>query len=317
MDSADPRKSILEVLRKHPEGLTLLSLAKFSGLHRHTVTKYVHELLGAGIIFQRSVGVAKLCYLKEKFKNRSDEKKLLNNLKERRIGKKSQLKVLSIVMFVTFLLSETAILAYQNTSLFNETNLSNFTLINTSPLTASYYPNISPNAASVVNVNIVENINLSIINISTEKNASSENLSVEFSYETVPEINKTPNESEEVNESIIEPNFTVPIIPNETEEIPEKTPINFEIELDYSEKIIRGEIITVKASVINIDSSTARNIVLSWKIPDGFEIVSDNENEFCGILEPNDVCMSEISLKTDISTVLGMNEIKVVVNYEA
>jgi len=317
MSSEDPRKSILEVLRKHPEGLTLLSLAKFSGLHRHTVTKYVHELLGAGIIFQRSVGVAKLCYLKEKFKNQSDEKKLLDKLKERRIGKKSQLKIISIVMFVTFLLSETAILAYQNTDLFNATNLSNLSKINTSPLTASYYPNVFPNAASVVNVNIVENINLSIINISTEKNVFEENLSVEISNETVPEINETLNESEQVNESVVDPNFTVPIIPNETVEIPEKTLINFEIKLDYPEKITRGELITAKASVINIDSSIARNVVLSWKIPEGFEIVSENDREFCGILKPNDVCMSEVSLKTDVSTVLGLNEIKVVVSYEA
>ncbi|NIO44469.1 MAG: hypothetical protein GTN36_02845, partial [Candidatus Aenigmarchaeota archaeon] len=298
MSSEDPRKSILEVLRKHPEGLTLLSLAKFSGLHRHTVTKYIHELLGAGIIFQRSVGVAKLCYLKEKFKNRTDEKKLLDNLKERRVGKRSQLKILSIVMLVTFLLSETVILAYQSTDLFNSTNLSNFTLINTSPLTASYYPNMSPNAASVVNVNIVENINLSTINISTEKNVSGKNLSVEIFNETTPEINETLNESEQVNESIIDPNFTVPIIPNETVEIPEKTPINFEIKLDYSEKITRGEVITVKTNVINIDSSTARNVILGWKIPDGFEIVSENEREFCGILEPNDACTAELSLKT-------------------
>ncbi len=313
MNYEDPRKLILEALRKHPEGLTLLSLGKVTGLHRHTATKYIHELLGAGIVFQRTVGVAKLCYLKEKFKNRIDEKKLLNKLKERRINKKSQLKIISIVMMVTFLLSETAILAYQNTNLFNETNLSELTTINTSPLTSSNYPNVSPNAASVVNISIDENINLSIINMSTEKNISEENQTVGISNETVPEINQTLNES---NESIIEPNFTVPIIPNETVEIPEKTPINFGIELDYSEKITRGEVITAKASVINTDSSTARNVVLGWKLSNSFEIVSGDEKEFCGILKPNDVCISEISLKTDTSTALGIDEIKVVVSYE-
>ncbi|MFW9852799.1 MAG: helix-turn-helix domain-containing protein [Candidatus Thorarchaeota archaeon] len=317
MNSEDPRKSILEALRKHPEGLTLLSLAKVTGLHRHTVTKYVHELLGAGIIFQRTVGVAKLCYLKEKIENQSDEKKILDKLKERRIGKKSQIKIISIVMIVTFLLSETAILAYQNTSLFNSTNLSNFTTINTSPLTSSNYPNRSPNAASIVNINIVENINLSIINISTEKNVSEQNLSVENSNETVPEINETLNKIEPENKSVIDSNFTVPIIPNETAEIPEKTPINLEIKLDYPKKITRGKVITAKASLVNNDFSTARNVIIIWKLPDGFKIVSGNENEFCGILEPNDACFSEISLKTDVSTVLGMNEIKVVASYEA
>ena len=313
MNSADPRKLILEALRKHPEGLTLLSLGKVTGLHRHTATKYIHELLGAGIVFQRTVGVAKLCYLKEKFKNRIDEKKLLNKLKERRISKKSQLKIISIVMLVTFLLSETAILAYQNTNLFNKTNLSNFTTINTSPVTSTNYPNVSPNAASVINIPIVENINLSTINISTEKNVSEENQTVEISNENVPEINQTLNES---NESIMGPNFTVPTIPNETTEIPEKTSINFEIKLDYFEKITRGEVITIKASVINNDSSTVKNVVLDWKLPNGFEIVSEDDREFCGILEPNDVCISEISIKTDTSTSLGIDEIKVVVSYE-
>ncbi len=317
MNYQDPRKSIIEVLREHPEGLTLLSLARSSGLHRHTVTKYVHELLGAGIIFQRIVGVAKLCYLNEKFKNQSDEKKILDSLKERRIGKKSQLKLISIIMIITFLLSETAILAYQNTSLFNQTNLSNFTTINTSPLTASNYPNVSPNINSAVEINIVENINLTIINVSTEKNVSLENSSVEIPNETLPNSNETFEENKTENESLIDPNFTIPIIPNDTVEIPEKTAVNFEIELDYPEKITRGEELTAKATVTNIDSLTARNVVLVWELPNDFEIVSGYEREFCGTLEPNDACEAEISLKTDISTALGLNEIKVVVNYEA
>lgn len=306
MYSEDPRKLILEALRKHPEGLTLLSLARVTGFHRHTATKYIHELLGAGIIFQRIVGVAKLCYLKEKIENQNDEKKLLDKLKERRIGKKSQLKIISIIMILTFLLSETAILAYQNVSLFNETNLSNFTTINTSPLTSSSYPNTSPNTNSIVNISVVENINLSILNISTEKNVPANNLSVEIS-----------NESLEDNESIIEPNFTVPEIINETIEIPEKISINFDILLEYPKKITRGETVTVKAALVNIDSLIARNVVLNWIIPDGFEIVSGNEKEFFGVLEPNDVFTSEMNLKTDVSTVLGLNEIRVVVNYEA
>jgi hypothetical protein len=316
MSSEDPRKSIIEALKKHPEGLTLLSLAGFSGLHRHTVTKYVHELLGAGIIFQRSVGVAKLCYLKEKFKNLSDEKKLLDSLKQIRIGKKSQLKIISIVMLITFLLSETAILAYQNINLLNETNLSNFSPINTSPLTESNYPNISPNAASIVNISLVENINLSTINLSTEKNVSNDNLTVDIYNKTVPKINGTSNETDSQNESIMEPNYTVPIISNDTIKIPEKTPINFEIKLDYSGKITRGKTETIKAIVINNDSSTAKNVILDWELPREFEIVSNNKNEFCGILEPNDACITEIDIETDISTVLGLNEIKVVVYYE-
>jgi len=314
MSSEDPIKLILETLRKHPEGLTLLSLAELTGLHRHTATKYVNELLGAGFIFQRNVGVAKLCYLMEKVENQTDEK-VLEELKVRRIGNKAQLKIIAAIMIVTFLLSETAILAYQNTSLFNETNLSGFSLINTSPLTESNYPNLSQNADSIINitnVSIDENVNSSALINSTGKNDSSDNLTVEILNETIQEI----NESLGGNESVIVSNFTVSEPTNETQEMPQKSAVNFEIELNYPQRITRGEIILVKARAVNTGSSTAKNVVLDWKLPDGFSIVSGNEREFCGSLDQNGICDSQISIETDASTVLGLNEIKVVVNYE-
>jgi DNA-binding MarR family transcriptional regulator len=314
MISEDPIKLILETLRKHSEGLTLLSLAELTGLHRHTATKYINELLGAGFIYQRNVGVAKLCYLIEKVENQTDEK-VLEELKVRRIGNKTQLKIIATIMIVTFLLSETAILAYQNTSLFNETNLSNFSLINTSPLTGSNYPNLSQNSDSIINITNItldENLNLSEINISTEKNDSIDNLSVEILNKTIQEINETLQD----NQSIIETNLTISEPINETQETPQKSAINFEIELNYPQRTTRGEIIPVKASAINTGSSTAKNVVLEWKLPDGFSAVSGNESEFCGDIEQNSECDSQINLKTDVSTVLGLKEIKVVVNYE-
>jgi len=314
MISDDPIKLILETLRKHPEGLTLLSLAEFTGLHRHTATKYINELLGAGFISQRNVGVAKLCYLIEKVENQTDEK-VLEEVKERRIGNKPQLKIIATIMIVTFLLSETVILAYQNTSLFNETNLSGFSLINTSPLTQSNYPNLSQNADSIINitnVSIDENVNSSALINSTGKNDSSDNLTVEILNETIQEI----NESLGGNESVIVSNFTVSEPTNETQEMPQKSAVNFEIELNYPQRTTRGEIIPVKARATNTGSSTAKNVVLELKVPEGFVIVSGNQNELCGDIEQNSSCDSQISLKTDVSTVLGLNEIKVVVSYE-
>jgi hypothetical protein len=314
MSSEDPIKLILETLRKHPEGLTLLSLAELTGLHRHTATKYVNELLGAGFISQRNVGVAKLCYLMEKVENQTDEK-VLEELKVKRIGNKAQLKIIAAIMIVTFLLSETAILAYQNTSLFNETNLSGFSLINTSPVTESNYPNLSQNADSIINitnVSIDENVNSSALINSTAKNDSSDNLTVEILNETIQEINKSLGG----NESFIVSNFTVSEPTNETQEMPQKSAVNFEIELNYPQRITRGEIIPVKASATNTGSSTAKNVVLEWKLPDGFSIVLGNQNEFCGSLDQNGICDSQIGIETDVSTVLGLNEIKVVVSYE-
>jgi DNA-binding IclR family transcriptional regulator len=59
------RERILEALKQHPEGLTAVDIARVLGSHRHTITKYIYQLIGEGLIYQREVGTAKLCYLKE------------------------------------------------------------------------------------------------------------------------------------------------------------------------------------------------------------------------------------------------------------
>jgi len=58
------RKRIIKNLKRHPEGLTILSIAENTGINRITVSKYVFGLLSEGLVFQRRVGPAKLCYLK-------------------------------------------------------------------------------------------------------------------------------------------------------------------------------------------------------------------------------------------------------------
>jgi DNA-binding IclR family transcriptional regulator len=60
----DPKKVVLETLRKHPEGLTILELAKFTEMNRLTVAKYVCVLIAEKLISERRIGSAKLCYLK-------------------------------------------------------------------------------------------------------------------------------------------------------------------------------------------------------------------------------------------------------------
>ncbi|NIM46955.1 MAG: hypothetical protein GTN40_02230 [Candidatus Aenigmarchaeota archaeon] len=58
------REIIIEILREHPEGLTTVDIAKYIGMTRHSVSKYIYQLLGEKKIYQREVGTAKLCYLK-------------------------------------------------------------------------------------------------------------------------------------------------------------------------------------------------------------------------------------------------------------
>ena len=79
----DPKKVILNVLSEHPEGLTLQKIANLTGMSRLTATKYIHELMGAGIIYQRKVGIAKLCYLKERFLRKVRQEEVLEKLKKK------------------------------------------------------------------------------------------------------------------------------------------------------------------------------------------------------------------------------------------
>jgi len=64
------KRKLVKVLSKHPEGLTFTQIAKKVGMHRHTITKYVYELKGEGVVFVRDLKTLKLCYLKKCIKNR-------------------------------------------------------------------------------------------------------------------------------------------------------------------------------------------------------------------------------------------------------
>ncbi|MEM5872539.1 MAG: hypothetical protein QXD55_01625 [Candidatus Aenigmatarchaeota archaeon] len=267
MNRVENRKLIIEILKKHPEGLTIASIAKISGLHRHTSTKYIYELIGAGLILQRSVGSAKLCYLKKI--NENEEKKILENLEKRRCIEKYNFKLVLSVVFITFLLSEATILAYENIS-FNETFTNGS---NTSPLTSSFILNESE---------ILENA----LNSSVE--------------------NETINESIEFNETIEMPLENEIIVSNETGAV--------DISLEYPERITRGEEFSLKAFVKNINQNSIKNVKVSWILPDEAEVISTNSS--CENLEPDNSCFSEIIARLSLSTKLGKNDFKVVVNYE-
>jgi DNA-binding IclR family transcriptional regulator len=79
----EPKKTIIEVLKNHPEGLTLQKIADLTGMSRLTATKYVHELMGEGKIYQREVGMAKLCYLKERFAQLVKQEEVIEKLQKK------------------------------------------------------------------------------------------------------------------------------------------------------------------------------------------------------------------------------------------
>ena len=73
----DPREIIIDTLKTHPEGLMLIEIAKITRMNRFTVTKYIHELIGAGSIFQKKAAAARLCYLKETLVENGNREKSL------------------------------------------------------------------------------------------------------------------------------------------------------------------------------------------------------------------------------------------------
>ena len=80
------KEKLVEVLKVHPEGLTIEELSTEIGAHRQTITKYMLELKGGGIIVRRRLGSATLHYLEERFLQRVSERKTLMEL-QKTLGK--------------------------------------------------------------------------------------------------------------------------------------------------------------------------------------------------------------------------------------
>jgi Fic family protein len=57
------KEKIIELLKNHPEGLTLKDIAGKLNVSRVTATKYIFELKGEGLIRRRRVGSGILHYL--------------------------------------------------------------------------------------------------------------------------------------------------------------------------------------------------------------------------------------------------------------
>jgi DNA-binding IclR family transcriptional regulator len=79
----DAKEEIIKTLRNHPEGLMLTEIANITGMNRFTVTKYVHELIGGGSIFQKEAAAAKICYLREKLLEQVREREIIEKLRKR------------------------------------------------------------------------------------------------------------------------------------------------------------------------------------------------------------------------------------------
>jgi hypothetical protein len=339
------REKIIEALRSHPEGLTLKDIAEIVGSHRHTITKYVYELIGAQVIIQRDVGAAKLCYLKESFKGEEGKKRLERFSNNR----KGQVQI--AVLLIALLLVPTTIIVAQNvtnstsglegmlTGINNsgaELDIPDF-LLSDEPGTG--LPENGTNTApddtpiNITEINSTGNFTNTTAPDEQDENKTDDiNVTPEIPGEMndtnatpeseanvtpviVPEINDTVGENEtEENDSVSD------IIPDEPEEPPEVTDpesgLEPELKLDIVSpgKVTRGHEIELKAVLENlgIDSS---EVVLEWILPDYFEIVTGNEIDEVGLLPGNSTFTSEITVFSNRDAVLGETEIRVRVSY--
>jgi len=66
MVKSKTRDKILVILKRHPEGLTIMEISNLIGKSRITIAKYIYGLTIEGLVKQRIIGPAKLCYLKVK-----------------------------------------------------------------------------------------------------------------------------------------------------------------------------------------------------------------------------------------------------------
>ena len=62
-----PKNKIEKLIEGHPEGLTIQKVSDLVGMSRLTATKYIHELIGQGKIYERKIGAARILYSRERF----------------------------------------------------------------------------------------------------------------------------------------------------------------------------------------------------------------------------------------------------------
>ncbi len=114
-------------------------------------------------------------------------------------------------------------------------------------------------------------------------------------------VNETANVTTTPNQTPSDETITQPILPV------------LNIDIVYPQRLIRGETIEIRAVITNTGSIDINNAVISWLLPNGFEIISKQEN--CSSLASGSSCESLITVKTSTFAELGMNSLKTVVNY--
>ncbi|MEM5800836.1 MAG: NosD domain-containing protein, partial [Candidatus Aenigmatarchaeota archaeon] len=110
---------IVDILSKHPEGLTITNISKELNIHRNTTSKYIFALAKAGIIDQRRIGKVALCSLKKQKKGFFLGKKSIAKL---------SLAILALMIILIFLFHYTIPIKGSVDKIFNFTELNGYRL---------------------------------------------------------------------------------------------------------------------------------------------------------------------------------------------
>lgn len=230
-----------------------------------------------------------------------DSRRRLGGTRKSSSGQAPVLAALLFLLLVptTVILAQNATLNITGDMLANislpEVNATNITLpVNTTP----------PNTTLPVNTTLPDN----------DTNTSfSENITLPFNI-SVPENETLPdtNTTEFINESnITEPDNT----PSVNITIPEEPegPV-LEIALDIPGRADRNQEFQVSAVVTNTGDTEANGVELEWVLPGGFLITQGSGTQTCDI-PSGAACSSTLTVAASLSSMLGEQDIKILVRY--
>jgi hypothetical protein len=144
----------------------------------------------------------------------------------------------------------------------------------------------------------------------------------------VSDCQQPPNET--TNETI---NETTPGLPAEngtTIEIPSTNETNqtgnatepepageslVAVSLQLPSKTNRGETVQLKAMAESTGTAEASSVRLTWYLPPGFSITEGSSTKACGTLQQGETCESVISVISEYTAGLGLNNVRVQADY--
>ncbi|MCX8178737.1 MAG: hypothetical protein N3D75_02840 [Candidatus Aenigmarchaeota archaeon] len=274
-------KNILDVLSKHPEGLTISSLADKAGIHRHTATKYVKDLILSGKVEERKVGMAKLCFL--------PKYKPVHAV----ASEKAETGQVQIFLLALILMAIPVLIIAQNIDNSSNPVTGNFPeVFDTLTVTSS-----SDIMSTTTSFEDQETSTVSDNQIS----ATTSTIGDEFSTVSTTQIPDSNYSDNQISESY-----------NVSNDLTDVSSGKVKIEFDYNQKATRGNTFSIKA-VLTSNLNGLRKISYEWIIPADLNIL--NEKTGSCDLEFGQSCYPEILIDTK-SSELGIKKIKIVVTYE-